>query len=57
MGSVSGGRAAATACTLVETARMNDVKPETLLTWVLTHIADHKVKDLEALTPWNWAPK
>jgi len=57
MGSIGGGRAAAKAYTLIETARMNNVNPEAWLTWVLTNIADHKVTDLEALTPWNWTPK
>ena len=57
MGSVGGGRAAANAYTLIETARMNDVNPEAWLAWVLTHIADHKATDLKALTPWNCPPK
>jgi transposase len=56
MGSRNGGKAAAIAYTLVETARMNNVDPEAWLTWVLTHIADHKINRLEGLTPWNWQP-
>ena len=56
MGSEGGGKAAAIAYTLVETARMNDVDPEAWLTWVLTHIADHKINRIEDLAPWNWQP-
>ena len=44
MGSIGGGKAAATAYTLIETAKMNGVDPEAWLTWVLTHVADHKIK-------------
>ncbi|MGB5560424.1 MAG: IS66 family transposase [Paracoccaceae bacterium] len=56
MGSEGGGKAAAIAYTLIETARMNKVDPEAWLTWVLTHIADHKINRLDELTPWNWKP-
>ena len=44
MGSVGGGKAAAIACTLVETARMNGVDPEAWLTWVLERLPDHKMQ-------------
>lgn len=56
MGSEGGGKAAAIAYTLIETARMNNVNPEAWLTWVLTHIADHKINRIEDLAPWNWQP-
>lgn len=56
MGAKGGGKAAAIAYTLIETARMNKVDPEAWLTWVLTHIADHKINRLDELTPWNWHP-
>jgi len=56
MGSEGGGKAAAIAYTLIETARMNNVNPEAWLTWVLTHIADHKINRIEELAPWNWQP-
>ena len=56
MGSEGGGKAAAIAYTLIETARMNGVNPEAWLTSVLTHIADHKINRIDELTPWNWQP-
>ncbi len=57
MGSEGGGKAAAIAYTLIETARMNAVDPEGWLAWVLTHIADHKINRIEELAPWNWPPR
>lgn len=57
MGSVGGGKAAAVAYTLIETAKMNGVNPEAWLTWVLTHIADHKINRIDELMPWNWTPE
>ena len=51
MGSVGGGKAAAIACTLVETARMNGVDPEAWLTWVLERLPDHKINRIEELMP------
>jgi len=57
MGSEGGGKAAAIAYTLIETARMNGVDPEGWLTWVLTHIADHKINRIDELAPWNWRPE
>ncbi|MGR3399582.1 MAG: transposase domain-containing protein, partial [Paracoccus sp. (in: a-proteobacteria)] len=32
----------------------NGVDPEAWLTWVLTHIADHKINRLDELLPWRW---
>ena len=57
MGSEGGGKAAAIAYTLIETARMNSVNPEAWLTWVLERIADHKINRIGELAPWNWMPK
>jgi hypothetical protein len=54
MGSEGGGKAAAIAYTLIETAHMNRVDPEAWLTWVLTRIADHKINRIDELAPWNW---
>jgi transposase len=57
MGSEGGGNAAAIAYTLIQTARMNAVDPEGWLTWVPTHIADHKLNRIDDLAPWNWRPE
>jgi hypothetical protein len=54
MGSIGGGKAAAIAYTLIETAKMNDVDPEAWLTWVLQRLPDHKINRIEELMPWNW---
>ena len=53
MGSIGGGKAAAIAYTLVETAKMNNVDPEAWLTWVLQRLPDHKINRIEELMPWN----
>jgi transposase len=57
MGSKGGGEAAAIAYTLIETCRMNKIDPEAWLTWVLAHVADQKMTQLEDLMPWNWTPE
>jgi len=57
MGSEGGGKAAAIAYTLIETARMNGVNPEAWLSWVLERIADHKINRIGELALWNWTPK
>ena len=41
MGSEAGGKSAAIAYTLIETAKMNKVNPEAWLAWVLERIQDH----------------
>ena len=57
MGSIGGGKAAAIAYTLIETAKMNDVDPEAWLTWVLQRLPDHKINRIDELMPWNWQPE
>ena len=54
MGSIGGGKAAAIAYTLIETAKMNDVDPEAWLTWVLQRLPDHKINRIDELMPWIW---
>lgn len=54
MGSIGGGKAAAIAYTLIETAKMNNVDPEAWLTWVLERLPDHKINRIEELMPWMW---
>ncbi|MEP2629563.1 MULTISPECIES: transposase domain-containing protein [Rhodobacterales] len=50
-----GGEAAATAYSLIETAKLNNVDPQAWLTWVLAQIADHKITRLDELLPWHYA--
>lgn len=55
VGSEGGGKAAAIAYTLIETAKMNGVDPQAWLTWVLGRIADHKINRLDEIMPWSYA--
>jgi transposase len=54
-GSDRGGERAAVMFTLVQTCKLNKVDPQAWLADVLARIADHKINDLAALLPWNWA--
>lgn len=56
MGSEGGGKAAAIAYTLIETAKMNNVDPEAWLTWVLKKLPEHKANRIDQLMPWKWTP-
>jgi hypothetical protein len=55
MGSERGGKSAAIAYTLIETAKLNGVDPQAWLTNVLGRIADHKITRLDELMPWRYA--
>ena len=55
MGADSGGERAAAMYSLIGTAKLNGVDPQVYLRYVLTHIADHPVKRIEELLPWNVA--
>jgi len=55
VGSQAGGRSAAVAYTLIETARLNGVDPQAWLTSTLDRIADHKINRIDELLPWNYA--
>ncbi|MFT5394810.1 MAG: transposase [Gammaproteobacteria bacterium] len=55
MGSEGGGKSAAIAYTLIETAKLNDVDPQAWLTDVLDRIADHKITRIDELLPWRYA--
>jgi hypothetical protein len=55
VGSEGGGKAAAIAYTLIETAKLNNVDPQAWLTWVLDRIADHKITRCDELLPWRYA--
>ena len=54
MGSEAGGKSAAIAYTLIETAKMNKVNPEAWLAWVLERIQDHPVNRIHDLLPWAY---
>jgi transposase len=54
-GSERGGRSAAIAYTLIETAKLNGIDPQAWLTDVLGRIADHKITRLDELMPWRYA--
>ena len=54
MGSEAGGKSAAIAYTLIETAKMNKVNPEAWLAWVLERIQDHPAKRIHDLLPWAY---
>lgn len=54
-GSDSGGERAAAIYSLIETAKLNDIDPEAYLSDLLARIADHPIKRIEDLLPWNWA--
>ena len=54
-GSEGGGKAAAIAYTLIETAKLNGVDPQAWLTDTLARIADHKINRIAELLPWRFA--
>ena len=54
MGSEAGGKSAAIAYTLIETAKMNNVNPEAWLAWVLERIQDHPANRMQDLLPWAY---
>jgi hypothetical protein len=53
-GSDRGGERAAVIYTLIQTAKLNDVDPQTWLADVLARINDHNIQKLDQLLPWNW---
>lgn len=55
-GSERGGRAAAIAFSLIETARLNGIEPYAYLRDVLERINGHRQDRLEELLPMNWKP-
>ena len=55
-GSEGGGKAAAIAYTLIETAKLNGVDSQAWLTDTLTRIADHKINRIDGLLPWRYPP-
>ena len=53
VGSQTGGKSAAIAYTLIETAKLNGVDPQAWLASTLARIADHKINRIDELLPWN----
>jgi transposase len=53
MGSDAGGERAAAFYSLVETAKLNGLDPETYLREVFSRIADHPINRIDDLLPWN----
>jgi hypothetical protein len=53
-GSEAGGKSAAIAYTLIETAKLNGVDPQVWLTDVLARIADHKITRIDGFLPWRY---
>ena len=49
----SAGERAATAYTIIQTARLNGVEPYLYLRTVIAKIADHPMKRIDELLPWN----
>ena len=52
-GSDTGGARATALYTLIETAKLNGLDPEDYLRHVLERIADHPLKHVHELLPWN----
>jgi hypothetical protein len=57
VGSDSGGKRAAAMYSLIGSCKLNGIDPRAYLTYVLTHIAEHKVNLIDELLPWNVAKK
>jgi hypothetical protein len=49
----SGGERAAIIYSLVETCKLNHIDPLRYLHYVLERIADHPIKPIDELLPWN----
>ena len=56
MGSPAGGKAAAIAYTLIETAKLNGLDPQAWLAEVLHRIPEHPSNRIDELLPWNCKP-
>ena len=54
VGSQRGGHRAAAMCTLIVTAKMNDIDPQAWLADVLARLPDMTVSRGHGLLPWNW---
>ena len=52
----AGGERAAILYSLIGSAKLNGLDPENYLRDVLTRIADHPIRRIEELLPWDLAP-
>lgn len=55
MGSKGGGKSAAIAYSLIETAKLNGIDRQAWLADTLARIADHKINRIDELLPWRYA--
>ena len=56
-GSDGGGARWATVCSLIATAKLNNVEPYAWLRDVLQRMTDgHRASRLDEFLPWNWQP-
>jgi transposase len=55
-GADCGGERAASIYSLIDTAKFNNIDPESYLRYVLTQIADHPINRIDELLPWNRIP-
>jgi len=54
-GSDAGGERAAAMYSLIGSAKLNGIDPEAYLSHVLTRVADHPIRRIDELLPWNIA--
>jgi hypothetical protein len=54
VGSEAGGKAAAIACTLIETAKLNALEPHAWLADTIANIPDYKITKVDDLPPRQW---
>jgi len=54
LGSEKGGKSAAICYSLIETCKLNNINPQSWLTYALTNIQDTKISELDKLLPWNY---
>ncbi len=52
--SEAGGKAAAIAYTLIETAKLNGIDPNAWLADTFARIPDYKITKVDELLPWRW---
>jgi transposase len=52
-GSDRGGKSAAAIYSLIGTAKLNGIDPESYLSNALSRIAEHPINRIEDLLPWN----